>query len=99
MRSKAGQCQTADGFCRATPLNELYEKPPVMEMDPATQPDLTIDRSAMWSAFKEAGVAAPHVSGAAAMLMARYPSGHSRSYARDDREESGSANSGSELLA
>ena len=58
MRSKAGQCQTADGFCRATPLNELYEKPPVMEMDPGTQPDLTIDRSAMWSAFKEAGVRA-----------------------------------------
>lgn len=47
-----------DGFCQATPINELYEKPPVMETDPSSQPDRTIDRSAVWSVFKEAGVRA-----------------------------------------
>jgi SLOG cluster2 len=45
-----------DVFCRTTSISELYERPPVVEREQDTQLDRTIDRMAIWTTFKNAGV-------------------------------------------
>lgn len=42
-------------FCAGTPLQGLYESPPVEESDRATRDDRVIDRDAVWKVFSEAG--------------------------------------------
>jgi hypothetical protein len=42
-------------FCRASPIERLYEQPPVNETNPATGDDRTIDRNAVWRKFAETG--------------------------------------------
>lgn len=44
-----------DAFCQPTLLVGVYAAPPVPECDPATQADRRIDRSAVWTAFRNAG--------------------------------------------
>ena len=44
-----------DDFCATTPLQNLYENPPVKEADSATQEDRLIDRTTVWGTFKETG--------------------------------------------
>jgi len=47
--------QMMDDFCAPTPLQGLYESPPVKESDAATRDDRVIDRAAIWKVFAEAG--------------------------------------------
>jgi len=47
--------EMTDGFCRPTPLQDLYKAPPVKESDAATRSDRTIDRTAVWARFVETG--------------------------------------------
>ena len=47
--------QMEDDFCRTTPLQALYNAPPVKESDAATRGDRIIDRTAVWRVFAEAG--------------------------------------------
>jgi hypothetical protein len=49
-----GKPMTED-FCRPSPLQELYNAPPVKESDPATHSDRVIDRVAVWGAFAKTG--------------------------------------------
>lgn len=44
-----------EDFCSATPLEDLYARPPVTESDPATRDDRIIDRAAVWKRFAETG--------------------------------------------
>jgi hypothetical protein len=47
--------QMTDDFCRITPLQGLYESPPVKESDSATRDDRVIDRAVVWKVFADAG--------------------------------------------
>jgi hypothetical protein len=51
-----GHDMTED-FCRPGEVDELYEKPPIVETDQATHLDRRIDRSALWATFEQAGIA------------------------------------------
>ncbi len=42
-------------FCEPTPVERLYQQPPVNETNVATDDDRTIDRIAVWREFAEAG--------------------------------------------
>lgn len=42
-------------FCEATPIERLYQQPPVTETNAATGDDRTIDRVAVWREFTDAG--------------------------------------------
>jgi hypothetical protein len=42
-------------FCRPTPLQRLYERPIVKELDETARDDRVIDRTAVWHAFTSAG--------------------------------------------
>ncbi|HLN04511.1 MAG TPA: hypothetical protein VK335_34815 [Bryobacteraceae bacterium] len=42
-------------FCEPTPIERLYQQPPVNETDVATRADRTIDRIAVWREFTDAG--------------------------------------------
>jgi hypothetical protein len=44
-----------DDFCHSTPLQDLYNAPPVKESDGATRADRIIDRTAVWKEFAETG--------------------------------------------
>jgi hypothetical protein len=46
----------ADDFCRPGQVDELYKEPPIVETDRGTQIDRHIDRKALWTTFKQAGV-------------------------------------------
>jgi SLOG cluster2 len=45
----------SEDFCGATPLQDLYARPPVKESDPNTRDDRIIDRTAIWKKFAEIG--------------------------------------------
>lgn len=45
-----------DDFCPPTPLNDLYEHPPMNEFNEVTRIDRTIDRTAVWREFAEIGI-------------------------------------------
>jgi hypothetical protein len=47
--------QMTEEFCPATPVQGLYETPPVPERDQSTQDDRTIDRAAVWNSFARTG--------------------------------------------
>jgi hypothetical protein len=47
--------QMTNDFCHPTPLQALYEDPPVKEYDRATRYDRVIDRTAVWKEFASAG--------------------------------------------
>jgi hypothetical protein len=42
-------------FCPPTRVDQLYHNPPVIENNPGTRDDRTIDRVAIWHEFTEAG--------------------------------------------
>jgi hypothetical protein len=44
-----------DDFCLPTPLQGLYNAPPVQEIDQATRDDRVIDRTAVWKEFARTG--------------------------------------------
>ena len=43
-------------FCPFVPVHHFYERPPIKETDPDTGGDRFVDRDAVWSTFKAAGV-------------------------------------------
>jgi hypothetical protein len=45
-----------DDFCPQTPLEGLYENPPVREFNESTQRDRIVDRAAVWAEFRQAGL-------------------------------------------
>jgi hypothetical protein len=47
--------QMPDDFCLATPVQGLYNAPPVQEMDQATRDDRVLDRTAVWNEFARTG--------------------------------------------
>jgi hypothetical protein len=48
--------EMTDDFCRSTQVVHLYDHPPVREVDRATEDDRTVDRVAVWDAFKKVGL-------------------------------------------
>jgi hypothetical protein len=44
-----------EDFCSRTSLIELYQAPPVEELDPETRDDRVIDRDSIWKEFADAG--------------------------------------------
>jgi hypothetical protein len=44
-----------DDFCRPTPIQDLYNAPPIKEDSRATEGDRIIDRDAVWHSFAETG--------------------------------------------
>ena len=50
------QKEISDSFCQPTQVNDLYNVPPFVEIDPATEPDRIIDRNAVWAVFTQTGV-------------------------------------------
>jgi hypothetical protein len=47
--------QIREDFCRPTPLQGLYDDPPVRELDGATYDDRVIDRAVVWKQFAGTG--------------------------------------------
>lgn len=47
--------QMREDFCRPTPLQGLYDDPPVRELDGATYDDRVIDRAVVWKQFAGTG--------------------------------------------
>ena len=47
--------QITDDFCPPTPLQGLYDAPPLKELNQATRDDRIIDRMSVWNTFAEAG--------------------------------------------
>jgi hypothetical protein len=47
--------QMREDFCRPTPLQGLYDAPPVRELDGATRDDRVIDRAVVWRQFAGTG--------------------------------------------
>ncbi len=47
--------QISDDFCSPTPIQSLYDTPPVQEFDGATRDDRVIDRTSVWTQFAETG--------------------------------------------
>ena len=47
--------EIAADFCNPAPLQDLYERPPVAELDEGTRGDRVIDRTAVWRTFAEFG--------------------------------------------
>jgi hypothetical protein len=47
--------QITDDFCRPTALQDLYNEPPIRELDRTTRLDRVIDRTAVWTEFVDTG--------------------------------------------
>jgi hypothetical protein len=50
------QNEMPDDFCKVTPVHDLYQSPPIIENDPATEADRIVERTVVWRAFVQSGV-------------------------------------------